>query len=70
VFPVGESESTTTTNPEDLPDDVTRWLWLAIAFGAASLSALAFWVLGGDDRQVSSTEVSTEVSPESPDGDS
>lgn len=68
-FPVGESETTTTTNPEALPDDVTGWLWLAVAFGAASLSALAFWVLGGDDRQVSSTEVSTDVSTDSADGD-
>ena len=64
-FPVAGSESTTTTNPEGLPDDVTRWLWLAIAFGAASLSALAFWVLGGDDRQVSSADDPTE----SDDGD-
>lgn len=59
-FPVGGSASTTTTDPDDLPEDVTRWLWLAIAFGAASLSALAFWVLGGDERQVSSTDDSTE----------
>ncbi len=58
-FAGGESQATTTTNPEELPLDVTRWLWLAIAFGAASLSALAFWVLGGDDRQVSSTDDST-----------
>ncbi len=54
-----ESQATTTTDPEELPADVTRWLWLAIAFGAASLSALAFWVLGGDERQVSSTDDST-----------
>jgi hypothetical protein len=64
-FPAGGSAGTTTTNPDDLPEDVTRWLWLAIAFGAASLSALAFWVLGGDERQVSSTVDSTE----SADGD-
>ncbi|MEX1038151.1 MAG: hypothetical protein WDZ96_04760 [Acidimicrobiia bacterium] len=59
VFPVGGSESTTTTDPADLPEDVTRWLWLAIAFGAASLSALAFWVLGGDDPQTSSSDDSS-----------
>jgi hypothetical protein len=37
---------------EDSPDPATqRWLWLGVALGAASLSALAFWVLGGrDDR--------------------
>lgn len=53
-------ESPTTTDPEELPEDVSRWLWLAIAFGAASLSALAFWALGGEDRQVSSTGDSTD----------
>ena len=31
-----------------------RWGWLALAFGAASLAALAFWALGGgrDDQGV------------------
>lgn len=65
AIPGAESRATTTTAPEELGEDVTRWLWLAIAFGAASLSALAFWVLGGDVRQVSSTDDSTG----SPDGD-
>ncbi|HSK07860.1 MAG TPA: hypothetical protein VK990_10095 [Acidimicrobiia bacterium] len=27
-----------------------RWLWLGVALGAASLSALAFWVLGDRDE--------------------
>lgn len=63
-IPGGESVVTTTTTVDDLPADVTRWLWLAIAFGAASLSALAFWVLGGDDRQFSSTDDSTESADE------
>lgn len=27
-----------------------RWLWLGVALGAASLSVLAFWVLGGRDE--------------------
>lgn len=58
-FPIGAAGTTTTTSPEDLPEDVTRWMWLAVAFGAASLSALAFWVLGGDDRQLSSSDDST-----------
>ena len=49
-LPGAEPVSTTTTDPEVLPEDVTRWLWLAVAFGAAALSALAFWVLGGRDR--------------------
>lgn len=34
------------------PAESTRWGWLAVALGAASLSALAFWVLGDrDDRE-------------------
>ena len=41
--------SATTTTPED--DELSResraLLWLAIALAAASLSVLAFWVLGG-----------------------
>lgn len=58
-FPRTDPVSTTTTDPEALPEDVTRWLWLAVAFGAAALSALAFWVLGGDDRQSSSDEAAS-----------
>lgn len=34
---------------EDLSDRTVRFGWLALALGAASLSALAFWVLGGRD---------------------
>lgn len=37
---------------EDVADESresTRWGWLALALGAASLSALAFWVLGARD---------------------
>jgi hypothetical protein len=49
-----------------------RWMWLGIALGAASLSALAFWVLGErDDKdddheppQASSEEPAPETSPE------
>ena len=58
-LPGVEAVSTTTTDPEALPEDVTRWLWLAVAFAAAALSALAFWVLGGDDRHSSSEEVAS-----------
>lgn len=32
-------------------DETRRSGWLALALAAASLSALAFWVLGGDDRK-------------------
>lgn len=34
---------------DDLSDRTVRFGWLALALGAASLSALAFWVLGGRD---------------------
>lgn len=30
--------------------ETMRWGWLALALAAASLSALAFWVLGGRDQ--------------------
>lgn len=43
-----------------LDEDTQRWGWLAVAFGAAALSALAFWVLGGDSQ--SSTTGSSEES--------
>jgi hypothetical protein len=59
-FPGADPVSTTTTDPEALPASVTSWLWLAIAFGAAALSALAFWALGGENRQSSSEEASTD----------
>ncbi|HEX6947637.1 MAG TPA: hypothetical protein VF246_09835 [Acidimicrobiia bacterium] len=39
-----------TEEPEEEPRESTRWGWLAVALGAASLSALAFWVLGGRDE--------------------
>jgi len=49
-----------TTEPDDegLSDESQQLLWLAIALGAASLSVLAFWVLGGrnDDRTVPGAE--------------
>ena len=34
---------------EPFSDDTTRWGWLGLALGAASLSLLAFWVLGDRD---------------------
>lgn len=42
----------TTTDPEEegLSDESQRALWLAVALGAASLSLLALWVLGGRDQ--------------------
>ncbi|MFP4074539.1 MAG: hypothetical protein ACLFVZ_10915 [Actinomycetota bacterium] len=47
-------ETTTTTESEEgLSQESQRLLWLAIALGAASLSLLAFWVLGdrGEDDE-------------------
>jgi hypothetical protein len=43
VFPA----SPTSTAAED---DPTRWGWLGLGLGAASLSLLAFWVLGGKPK--------------------
>ncbi len=43
------------TEPEDgtaISASTGQWLWLGVALGAASLSALAFWVLGGRDERV------------------
>lgn len=42
---------------EDLSDETQRFGWLALALGAASLSALAFWVLGGEDKEAGADAV-------------
>jgi hypothetical protein len=47
-FPEGVD---TTTPEDDEESDASGWGWLALALGAASLSALAFWVLGGSDDE-------------------
>ncbi|HEX6299400.1 MAG TPA: hypothetical protein VF148_02925, partial [Acidimicrobiia bacterium] len=47
-----ESGGSTTTMPDDeLSAESKRLLWLAIALGAASLSLLAFWVLGSREEE-------------------
>jgi hypothetical protein len=51
------SGTTTTTESEELSAGTQQWLWLGIALGAASLSALAFWVLGGRDRDEETDEL-------------
>ena len=61
-----EDAGTGTTSDEGLSEDTVGWGWLAVAFGAASLAALAFWVLGGRDED--GTEGEGEVEP-SGDGD-
>jgi hypothetical protein len=43
----GDDLSTTTEPDEGRSPATQRWLWLGVGLGAASLSALAFWVLGG-----------------------
>lgn len=47
----GSFEATDATAVERSPG-TQRWLWLGVALAAASLSALAFWVLGGRDKEV------------------
>lgn len=45
-----ESAGVTTTTVEGaMSEESRRSLWLAVALGAASLSVLAIWVLGGRD---------------------
>ena len=54
------SDQPGTTEPEETPISAStrQWLWLGVALGAASLSALAFWVLGGrDGREIEVDEV-------------
>jgi hypothetical protein len=58
---LGPESGPTTTVDEGLSDESQGLLWLAIALGAASLSALAFWVLGGRDDGSSESEPSDET---------
>jgi hypothetical protein len=44
------SDTTEGTESAESSPGTQRWLWLGIALAAASLSALAFWVLGERDR--------------------
>ncbi len=63
VFESGVSDQPTTTSTSEataIGEDTQRWGWLAVAFGAAALSALAFWVLGGESQ--SSTTGSNDES--------
>ncbi len=41
----------TSTTEEGVSSATQGWGWLAVAFGAASLAVLAFWVLGGKDSE-------------------
>lgn len=67
----GGTAGPTTTAPDGdgLGDDSRQMLWLAVALGAASLSALAFWVLGARDDHEETEDVSKEGEPATPDDD-
>ncbi|MEX1125899.1 MAG: hypothetical protein WD895_10600 [Acidimicrobiia bacterium] len=67
----GSSESVTGTTEGGVSSATQGWGWLALAFGAASLAALAFWALGGgkadeDDGREPETEA-TEGRTDEPD---
>jgi hypothetical protein len=58
----GESRpATSMTEVVERSPGTQRWLWLGIALGAASLSALAFWVLGARDRPADEAEEPEET---------
>ena len=58
--------TTTTTESEELSSGTQQWLWLGVALGAASLSALAFWVLGGRDRNEETDEPAEDAHTDEP----
>jgi hypothetical protein len=48
---IGETADPAGDDDDDGLSPATQsWLWLGVALGAASLSALAFWVLGGREK--------------------
>lgn len=59
------SSSVPPTEPEEtaISASTNQWLWLGVALGAASLSALAFWVLGGRDEHVVDDSDGEEAEP-------
>ncbi len=59
------SSSVPPTEPEEtaISASTNQWLWLGVALGAASLSALAFWVLGGRDEHVVDDSHGEEAEP-------
>lgn len=63
---------TTDADDDGFDDESRRMLWLAVALGAASLSALAFWTLGGrddEDEPAEQTEEDTEGGALAPSAD-
>ena len=61
----GDTAGSTTTADDDegLSEESRQMLWLAVALGAASLSALAFWVLGGRDEEEEREEAAEAADP-------
>jgi hypothetical protein len=50
----------TTEGDGGLSSSAQQFGWLALALGAASLSALAFWVLGGRDKSTETADSAEE----------
>ena len=50
-FGADSGGTTTTSEAGDISNENQQMLWLAVAAGAASLSLLAFWVLGPKNRE-------------------
>lgn len=59
---LGPEAGPTTTSPDEegMEPETQRLMWLAVALGAASLSALAFWVLGGREKSEESPPTDEE----------
>lgn len=62
----GTTATTSVDDEDDLSDDSEQMLWLAVALAAASLSLLAFWVLGDreDDQIDDANEAPRELEEE------
>lgn len=56
ALPRAEDGTATTVEEEGLSEESESLLWLAVALGAASLSLIAFWVLGSRDAKPGSEE--------------
>ena len=58
----------TTLGDEELSDESRQFLWLAVALGAASLSLLAFWVLGSRDDDAAAEDTPEADEPVADEG--
>ncbi len=56
VLPRAEGGTATTVDDEGLSEESESLLWLAVALGAASLSLIAFWALGGREARAEREE--------------